>query len=100
VVEFLDSVRVIGSDHAVMTSGLATPSVSTLFSAVLDTRSRHGFEHLGVGQHRPRAPCFRSFRESLSLGLTDRRTVAAYVHANTTRLSARNYTTSRDATRS
>jgi hypothetical protein len=46
VVEFLDSVRVSGSDHAVMTSGLATPSVSTLFSAVLDTRSLHGFEHL------------------------------------------------------
>jgi hypothetical protein len=31
-------------------------------------------------------------------GLTDRGTVAAYVCVNTTRISGRNYTTSRDAT--
>jgi hypothetical protein len=31
-------------------------------------------------------------------GLTDRGTVAAYVCVDTTRLSGRNYTTSRDAT--
>jgi hypothetical protein len=31
-------------------------------------------------------------------GLTDRGTVAAYVIVNTTRLSGRNYTTSRDVT--
>ena len=38
-----------------------------------------------------------SFRESLSLGLTDRCTVAAYVYVNTTN-SGPNYTTSRDVT--
>jgi hypothetical protein len=38
-----------------------------------------------------------SFRESLSLGLTDSRTVAVYVADNTT-INGPNYTTSRDAT--
>ena len=39
-----------------------------------------------------------SFRESLSLGLTDRCTVAAYVYVNTTN-SGPNYTTSGNVTR-
>jgi hypothetical protein len=51
-----------------------------------------------VGQHSPRPSCFRSFGQPLSLGLTDRGTVAAYVIVNSTRLSSRNYSTLRDVT--